>query len=101
MIVDVEVRSGQVTLLEPEDLHRFHVQADGDAEAVATALGDRGYRAEAPDHVFVRIETLRALAADRVEPDWAAGFQKMLAYAKSRGWLDEEETHVLAHVERR
>ena len=100
MILEVDVTGPALDLLEPEALDRFHVRANGDAGQVVQALGGSGRAAEDPNHVYVRIAALRELARGKVEAGWSEDFQKMLGHAASAGWVDEEGTHVMAHVER-
>jgi hypothetical protein len=40
------------------------------------------------------------MAADRVGPAWSEDFRKMIDYAASKGWVDENVTRVRAHLER-
>ncbi|GHE06989.1 hypothetical protein [Klenkia taihuensis] len=50
------------------------------------------------EHVFVRIEALTQLAGDRAaDPDWTAGLDGMLAYARTSGWTSPDGTAVRAH----
>lgn len=99
MILDVDVDSGAVQLLEPEVLNRFHARSRGTAAQVADTLGaERGYASSKADHVFVSIETLKSLA-DKVPEGWSKGFEAMIAYAASKGWVDDAGTHVEAHIE--
>ncbi len=93
----VEVRAG-VRLREPENFRRFHVEAKSEGAAV-DGLGPDGRASARPGHVFVRIGALEALAQGSVGPDWGEGFKKMIEFARGRGWLDEGETHILAHIE--
>ena len=99
MIVDVDIATGSVTLDECDALNRFHVRCAADALAVGRALGDHGRVADKPDHVWVRIESLRELAAGKVDAEWPQRFDAMVAYAKSKGWLDPSGTCLMAHVQ--
>lgn len=100
MIVFVDSASARVELREPEVLNRFHVEVPGgDAGVAVRALGADGRAAEAADHVWVRIGALREWAQGRVDEGWGDGFEKMIAYAKSKGWVDDAGTHVQAHIQ--
>ena len=98
MIVKVHAGDGSVTLEEPEDCRRFHVEASGgDAAAVARAVGST---APAPDdHVWVALDWIRNQAAGRVGDGWEGDLDAMVGFARSKGWLDEAGTEVLAHIE--
>ena len=51
-------------------------------------------------HTKVRADVIEQLAGDRAtQADWQQGFKRMLDYAESKGWLDENG--VQAHIERR
>jgi hypothetical protein len=89
----------QARLLDPDELRSFAVAV------IDTHVRDE---AEWPDavarheeHVWVRIDALRALAEPQVDAGWEAGFEQVLAYARSRGWVDDELQAVRGHVERR
>ena len=100
MIVRVDVEKSEVALEEPEVLDRFHVASSGSLEAIVRALGEHGRAASEADHVYVRIDSLRALAAGHVSAAWESRFDGMIAYATKKGWVDQAGTHVMAHVER-
>ncbi len=102
MIIVVDVEDGTISLDEPEVLDAFKVVAEpaADAAAVGAALdaAGAGRVAEEPDHVWVAIVTVRLLAEDQVGDDWAERFDGVVAYARTKGWLDEDGTHIKAHL---
>ena len=50
-------------------------------------------------HVRVRLDWLRETAhAEGAGPGWDEQFDAMTAYARSKGWVDEEAGTVRAHV---
>ena len=104
MYVDVDLTTtpAGVALLEPEDLNSFKVVARGgdrDPERLAAALDGVGRVAD-DGHVFVAIDAVRRLAGDRAQdPDWSAGLERTIEYARSKGWLDERGEALQAHVE--
>jgi hypothetical protein len=52
-----------------------------------------------PQHVWITRAEFERLAGDRAgDPAWREGFERMLAYAASKGWTDESGA-VRAHVE--
>lgn len=96
--IDARQSPAEARLIEPEELRSFKAVVVGAAPGpdwpAAVARHD--------EHVWVRVEALRTLAADAgVGSDWAAGFEAMLEFARSRGWVDEQLDAVRAHVERR
>jgi len=93
--------AGAAELVEPEDCKRFHVAhgVNGASPAeVAAALGDFADGATV-DHVWIRVDAVRAAAAGRVGAGWEDDFAAMLGFARSKGWLNEAGTAIAAHVE--
>jgi hypothetical protein len=39
------------------------------------------------------------MAAGRVDAQWEAAFEKMVAYARTRGWVDETTGEIRAHCD--
>jgi hypothetical protein len=98
MIVDVDMANGPA-LLEPTVFSAFHAQAaTTDADAVGAVMGAAGHAA-GEGHVWVNVQWLRENAGDASGPQWDEDFGAMLAFAKSKDWLDEGEQHIRAHIE--
>src|SRR5690606_34208926 len=100
MYVRVSEAAGP-TLEDPEDLTRFHVEAPSAEPAwLAGALAGAGRVDGAPEgHVWVDTAWLRSQAAALDLPaGWPEGFEGMLGYARSKGWLDAEGAAIQAHV---
>lgn len=92
--------AGHVTLESPDVFDAFSVRAgEASATRIAAAFGPTA-RADGDDHVWVPIERLHALGATHGGPDWRAGCDGMLAYAATKGWVDEAQGLVRAHVDR-
>jgi hypothetical protein len=86
-----------LTLEEPEDFARFHVEVVGlEASELRTQVKRRGVgRIIDEDHVAVAITTIKSLAGQR-SPSWERSFDAMIDYARSKGWLSDEY-HIQAH----
>jgi len=98
MIVEIDLNDG-ATLTEPAVFTAFHATAaTGDASLVGAAMGPAGHAA-GDGHVWVSIQWLRDTAGDADGPEWAEGFDAMVSFAASKGWLDGAETHIRAHIE--
>ena len=99
MIVDLT--SGQPVLRDPDDLERLHVLATA-AVDVGRVLRDSGLGSqESEGRVLLDIARLRAAAlAQASDPSWPAGWDAMVAYAASKGWLADDGAALVAHVER-
>jgi len=98
MILDISETAA--TLTEPDDCGRFHVRVPADltVDAVDNVLAQSaaGHRI-GTDQVAVNIRWLRSSAHD-VAPDWADRFDKMLAFAGTKGWLTDNGAGVYGHV---
>lgn len=85
-------------LIDLDRLDRLHAELDGDL--AAAQLGDHCRVADA-DHVWLDVAAARAAGvAASNDTTFAEQFDAMIAYATAKGWLDDDGTHVRAHVER-
>jgi hypothetical protein len=98
--VELSLGADSARLLDPEDLTSFAVVLEGDADPSPEALAAGGVLGFG-DHAWVRTDALRRLAGPIATPEWEGAFAAMLAYARSRGWVDDEHGAVRGHVERR
>jgi hypothetical protein len=84
-------------VVEPEVLDRLEVQRAGSARS--EGLGALGEFDPGTDHAWLRVDALKAAAVEAGVPDgWENGFDAMIRYATSRGWVDESGERVRAHV---
>lgn len=95
---------GAVSLQEPDDLARFHVEVPSgiSTEAAARALCSAGAGAAHGDvageaAVVVSPDWIRAHAVDGAGAGWDEAFDGMLAYAASKGWI-AADGRIRAHV---
>lgn len=97
MIIRIS-HDADVTLEEPDTFTAFHVAAEGlTIEKVVSSLAGDAI-ADGRDHVWLRLERLHALGAARGGADWRRGCDGMIDFARSKGWVDDED-RVRAHVE--
>lgn len=61
-------------------------------------LGDVATRWDA-QHIWVRVDWLKVASGVDVYPDRASAFEKMLEYARSKGWVNGAPEAVRAHWE--
>jgi hypothetical protein len=54
--------------------------------------------AHRPEHVYLSPQEIRRLAGADASPSWLRDFERMVAYAKSQGWVREDGA-IRAHVE--
>jgi len=93
-----------VELRETEVLDRLQVELDGVAETAADAfLRDRALGwFESVNDVLLDVDRLRTAAGGPTPgQDWLAGFERTMVYARTKGWLSEDGTHVSAHAQRK
>jgi hypothetical protein len=90
----------EVTLEEPEDLKSLKVTTPvRDIPALARAVSQIGALAD-DEHAWIRVSALADLAGDHGrDASWQEGFEAMLAYARSKGWMSADGGSVRAHIE--
>ncbi|WP_426954332.1 hypothetical protein [Muricoccus radiodurans] len=92
-------RDGTVLLTGPDDFRRFSILFDPGARGSAPAEAALA-RVARPDGdaAWVSEAALRDLAPRAGEADWQEGFAGMVAYARGRGWVDDQGA-IRAHIE--
>jgi hypothetical protein len=98
--VELSLGSDSARLVDPEDLTGFAVVLEDDEDPSPEALAAGGVLGLG-DHAWVRTAALRRLAGPAATPEWEEAFAAMLAYARTRGWVDDAQGAVRGHVERR
>ncbi|MCQ3809065.1 MAG: hypothetical protein KTV68_00765 [Acidimicrobiia bacterium] len=88
-----------ITLEDESNFREFHVAIDGDVAAAVAAFGGRAAASERDNHLWIDIAFVRDLAGDAADAEWQAQFDGMLAYANSKGWIDEAANRVEAHIQ--
>ena len=90
----IRVGPGGPTVEDAGNLRQLHVELSGVDDA--TAVQDAGLGTLDGDHVWLEIPALRASGEDT--DTWRASFDDMIAYARTKGWVDG--TRVRAHIVR-
>ena len=88
-----------ITLEDAGNFQEFHVAIDGDVAAAVAAFDGRAAASERDNHLWIDIAFVRELAGDAADAEWEAQFDGMLAYANSKGWIDEAANRVEAHLQ--
>jgi hypothetical protein len=104
MYVDVKYGQNQtavVTLGGEDDLKGFSVRVPEDlsAELIASSLISVGAGRLDGDEAAINVSWLRQNTEARSQ-QWQTDFERMLAYAASKGWMDAAGTVVIAHIEK-
>jgi hypothetical protein len=98
--VVIVVEDDAVDLVDPGDTRAFHVEVRGDVD-VAAVLDESGAGRLADDgeHALIEIGWVRQQAVG-VGPGWDQEFEGMLDFARTKGWIDEGSSAIVAHLER-
>ena len=99
MFIKVTANANEATIHEAETLTAFEIRAtDGNASQTAAAIGNGAYVAD-DQHIWVPINWILNNVGEQVTQEWKLKFLKMVDYAKTKDWVNEEETHLQAHIE--
>ncbi len=99
MIVRVQ-EDGTLALDDADTFTAFSAHAPGrDAPAIAAAFGTDGEMRD-DDHVWISIARLHELGEVHGSDGWREGCDGMIAFATSKGWVDEAKGLVRAHIDR-
>lgn len=99
MLVVVDGGSGSVALEDAENLRALSVELRSCSPAdAADLLADLGHFEG--EHVWLDIARLRDLSPLADDADWSAGFDGVMSYAASKGWIDATGSLVRAHLAR-
>ncbi|PXY23313.1 hypothetical protein DI005_17930 [Prauserella sp. PE36] len=74
-----------LTVEDTDDLRRLSATSSLSPEEISSALDESGAGTYAGDHCWLYVAALRALGPD--EDRWRTEFDRMIAYAASRGWV--------------
>lgn len=91
-------RDAPPELADLDRLDRLHAESPGPLDEMTSGPLCR-FDADG-EHVWLDVAAARAAGAERTDDEWVAGFDGMIAFAASKGWIDDAGTHVRAHVER-
>jgi hypothetical protein len=99
--VDLGQTPPRVTLEEPADTKRFHLEVVGgfDGAMVYGALVDAAAGRLEGEDAWIGVDSVRRMASGRVGAEWDDDFTAMLDYARTKGWFDEAGHAIRAHVE--
>ncbi|MCU0270817.1 MAG: hypothetical protein MUF83_19535 [Acidimicrobiales bacterium] len=100
MYLRVDTTAKTMALVEPDDTDEFHLEVPGstDLELIDETVASQGAGRLVGGDAWISIVWLRAHAEGNVGDDWPMRFQKMLDYAGSKGWLNDDRTYVRGHI---
>jgi hypothetical protein len=97
VLVTGGVDGATATVTDPRNLRQLHAEFRGvDDAAAGEALRTAGLGTVDGDHAWLEADALRA--AGDGSSGWTVDFYAMLAYAKTRGWTNEDSSQVKAHI---
>jgi len=89
--------AGTITLIDPANFRALDVLIDDQpADRIEAQIARIGAR-EGEGHVRLSPAVLRFLSPLAHDPAWVAGFDAMVSYAASKGWLDDAGA-IRAHI---
>ena len=98
MFISIDLETITASIKESEVLTAFHIESpEHNEDAVASIIGN-GAEAAGDAHVWVSIEWITRNVEGEVPSNWEEDFSGMVQYATSKGWVNESETHLKAHI---
>jgi hypothetical protein len=90
-----------VTLTEPEDFANFSLHSEGvrAADVFVSLERERIGRRVTDNEAVVAVDWVRNASGKAGSPTWENQFSTMLTYAAGKGWLSEDGSHILAHLQ--
>jgi hypothetical protein len=93
MRINIDHATNKAVLQDADDLKRLDATVIGGTGPTEIA----GIKRRDGEHIWFGIDELEALAGQQLE-QWHADFRKMIAYAESKGWVDDELNAVRVHT---
>lgn len=95
----IRITDGTPELADADNFTAFHVEGAGaSATELLTALGELALPG-ADDHVWLSALGVAGLAGETAAGEWITKFDGMCTYAESKGWMNEQGTHIRAHIQ--
>ena len=92
-------KNAKLTLCEPDDFKRLHVEAADSDLALEDIKGALGSIASFDDGNFwIGVEALKALSSRAGDPAWERSFDSMIMSVKKFGWLSPDGKKVRCHL---
>src|SRR5258707_11747803 len=99
VLVSGDGGSARATVEDAQNLKQLHAEIRGvDDGSASEALRTAGLGRIDGDQAWLYTEVLKA--AGDGSSGWTVDFYAMLAYAKTRGWTNDDQSQVRAHIVR-
>jgi hypothetical protein len=93
MRLRIDTGTQTITVEEAENLK----QLDAITLGTGSLMGAKELSRVDGDHLWIKVASLRSLCG--TQPDsWQQNFDKMIAYATSKGWVDASDGSVRVHI---
>ncbi|MFJ9587974.1 hypothetical protein [Streptomyces acidicola] len=89
------------TVTDKSNYQDFHVGVGSLSHpefVAAVSASDDVQPHQLPRHLWVSIDFLHRELSTAADPGALAGLEGMLSFASKNGWVNDERTHVAAHV---
>jgi flavin reductase (DIM6/NTAB) family NADH-FMN oxidoreductase RutF len=90
--------TGLLRLSDPRNMSTFHARVPAGRLALFQDRLGSGGAMEGDGHVWLSPSLIRTLAGPVADESWSRDFERMLAYARRKGWLDALG-RIRAHIE--
>ena len=98
MFIQISASENTATIPESEVLTSFEIRSpEADPIRIVSIMGNHSSVAD-DNHVWVSIAWVRQQVEHKHDADWKQQFANMIGYADSKGWLNEKQTHLQAHI---
>ena len=98
MFIQISASENTATIHESDILTSFEILSpDADPKRIVSIMGNHSSVAD-DNHVWVSIAWVRQQVEHKHDADWKQQFANMIGYADSKGWLNENQTHLQAHI---
>ncbi len=99
MFIQISTPENSAIIYESEILTSFEIRSsEADPKRIVSIMGNQSSVAN-DNHVWVSIEWILQQIEHKHDADWKQQFENMIRYADSKGWLNEKQTHLQAHIE--
>lgn len=99
MFIEISISENQATIHESEILNSFDIRSSElDPQEIIKIIGNESSVAD-NDHIWISIAWILSQLQHQHDSEWREQFENMITYAKSKGWVNEDHTHLQAHIE--
>ena len=99
MFIKISKTGNSATIHESEVLSAFEIRSpENNPEKIVEIIGNNSSVAHS-DHIWVSISWVLSQIQHKQDTKWEKEFENMITYANSKGWLSEDFSNLLAHID--